>query len=162
MIESPIWSSRIDRSIDQRSAKTSFCDRLMIDRWNRRDWWNNFLEIAVVWKLNLSLARALFCSLPLSRALLLSPLRNFFVRSSLALSEALALFLWRWLFPQQMYTATTVLLTTLNIYYRHVFKREKSSKVKRSTTHQREKPILVDRGCSFEWRELQILMREKQ
>ena len=37
MIESPLWSSRIDRSIDRRSAKTSFCDRSMIDRWNRRD-----------------------------------------------------------------------------------------------------------------------------
>ena len=44
-----------------------------------------------VWKLNRSLASALFCSLPLNRALLLSPLRNFFVRTSLASSEALVL-----------------------------------------------------------------------
>ena len=95
---------------------------------------NKFIEIAEVWKLNRSLARALFCSLPLHRALLLSPLRNFFVRSSLASSEALVLRqkLSRCLplSSQNLFVRSSraVLLSPLRIYSSEVLLRQKLSR----------------------------------
>ena len=97
MIESPIWSLRNDRSIDRRSEKTRFSDRSMIERWSIDeiaviDKINKFIKITEVWKLNRSHRGSLeIKSLSRARHLLLSPLRNFFVRSSLASSEALVL-----------------------------------------------------------------------